>query len=218
MAVRDLRRETDELSDVGETTESSHRRTDEVECEVLEECKALSDVEESPFAQESEEFCCDTRVIGSHAGRQQGLVERHGGLLSEIWNNTVCEFQTFGREQTILAVAVRVQAKNATLTWCGVAPGQAVFGRAVRWFSPSADVDDSCVLTALGSDGSRWMSSKIRTAASIAVLERDMQKKLRAALLRRSPSVREIPYPGTQVYLQRQKETERTQNAGGDLQ
>ena len=51
LAVRDLRRETDQLSDGVETTE-------EVESEVLEESKALSDVEETPFAQEGEEFLC----------------------------------------------------------------------------------------------------------------------------------------------------------------
>ena len=84
LAVRDLRRETDQLSDGGETTESSHQWTDDVESLVLEESEALSDVEETPFAQESEEFGGDTRVTGSHARWQQGLVERHGGLLSEI--------------------------------------------------------------------------------------------------------------------------------------
>ena len=50
LAVRDLRRETDELSDGGETTESSHRWTDDMESEVPEEWEALSDVEETPFA------------------------------------------------------------------------------------------------------------------------------------------------------------------------
>ena len=61
-------------SDGGETTESSHRWTDEVESEVPEEWEALSDVEETPFAQEGDEFCFDTRVTGSHARWQQGLV------------------------------------------------------------------------------------------------------------------------------------------------
>ena len=70
LAVTDLRRETDELSDGGETTESSHRWTDEVESEVPEESEALSDVEETPFAQESEEFCFDTRVTGSLDGNK----------------------------------------------------------------------------------------------------------------------------------------------------
>ena len=44
LAVGDLRRKTDDLSDDGETTESSHQWTDEVESEVLEESEVLSDV------------------------------------------------------------------------------------------------------------------------------------------------------------------------------
>ena len=42
---------------------------------------------ESTFVHECEELGIDIRVSGSHGGRQQGLVERHVGLLIEICIN-----------------------------------------------------------------------------------------------------------------------------------
>ena len=46
LAVRDLRRKADVLSDDGEITEFSHQWTAEVPSEILEESEVLSDVEE----------------------------------------------------------------------------------------------------------------------------------------------------------------------------
>ena len=46
-ADKDLRRKTDDLSDGGETTESSQRWTDELEFENLEESELSLDMEES---------------------------------------------------------------------------------------------------------------------------------------------------------------------------
>ena len=82
---------------------------------------------------------------------------------------------------------------NAQLHWIF---HTALFDYCVRWFYPSTNEGGSFLLPALGSDGSSWLSSLVRTDARIAVLERDLQHKLRAALLMRSPSVRELPYPG----------------------
>ena len=74
------------------------------------------------------------------------------GLLSEIRNKIAYEFRVSGREQAKLALAMCVQAKNATLKRCGVTPEQASFSRLVRWFSPSANEEGSYLLPALGSD------------------------------------------------------------------
>ena len=92
-------------------------------------------------AHECEAFGFGMRFTQSRAGRQQGLVEREGGLRSETWNKTVCEFHVSGREHVKLALAMWVQAKNVTWTRCGVTPGLAVFGRASRWVSPSTNGD-----------------------------------------------------------------------------
>ena len=56
---------------------------------------------ESTFAQECEEFGAQIRITGSRAGWQQGFVERHGGLLGEIWINNVYEFHVSGRASDI---------------------------------------------------------------------------------------------------------------------
>ena len=47
LAVRDLRRKTDDFQDRIETTESSHQWTDEEEWETLEEGNVMSGVEDS---------------------------------------------------------------------------------------------------------------------------------------------------------------------------
>ena len=72
---------------------------------------------------------------------------------------------------------------------------QTVFGHPLRWFAPSANEKDSYLLPALESDGPSWMVSQVRTAARIALLERDLQEQLRAAPLRRSQMVKEEVVP-----------------------
>ena len=54
---------------------------------------------ESTFAHECEESGIDIRITGSHAGWQQGFLERRGGLLSEMWNKRVCKFRIPQRER-----------------------------------------------------------------------------------------------------------------------
>ena len=61
------------------------------------------------FTQECHEFDFDIPFAGRHAGWQQAVVERHGGLLSESWNN-------IGYESHVkLALAMRVQAKERNI-------------------------------------------------------------------------------------------------------
>ena len=59
------------------------------------------------------------RITGSHAGWQQGLVERLGGLLGDIWNKAVCEFHIKGRHQDKLADHVHAgQERNSDEVLC----------------------------------------------------------------------------------------------------
>ena len=69
-----------------------------------------------------------------------------------------------GREQAKLTLAICVQVKNATLTWCGVTPEQAVFGRGARWFSL---ILRRKKIHAWAVDGSSWLSSQIQTQECI---------------------------------------------------
>ena len=71
---------------------------------------------EFTFALESVELRISIRIAGSDAGWQQGLVEWHGGLLSEIRNKNIYEFHVSGNYQEELALAMCAQSKNATLT------------------------------------------------------------------------------------------------------
>ena len=49
-----------------------------------------------------------------------------------------------------------------------------------------------------GTDGPRWSSSQNLTAATLALFQRDLNAKLRAAPLRKSPTVTETLFPGTE--------------------
>ena len=77
----------------------------------------------STFSHECDEFWIDIRVVGSHAGWNDG------GLLSEIWNKIVCEIHDSGREQAKLAPAMCVEAMNTTLMRRGFTAEQAVFAQ-----------------------------------------------------------------------------------------
>ena len=63
--------------------------------------------------------------------------------------------------------------------------------------------DDEFSLAALDSYGEAWLSAQIRTAAKIAILQRDAQDKLRRAMLRKAPKITDEVLPGTTVYFWR---------------
>ena len=71
---------------------------------------------EAEFVAMCEEHGIDSRVVGAHAPWQHGFAERHGGILGEVWTKVVQDFNIIGREKAKLALAVCVQAKNATMT------------------------------------------------------------------------------------------------------
>ncbi len=93
------------------------------------------------FTDMMEEYSMDSRLAGSHAAWQHGLAERHGAILGEIWEHITKEHHSDGRAEAKLAMAVCLQAKNATMSRNGVTPEQAVFGRSLRW-TESANKDD----------------------------------------------------------------------------
>ena len=75
------------------------------------------------------------------------------------------------KQQAKMALALCMQAKNATLTLCGVTREQTVFGRPLRWLPPATNEAVSFLLLASGSDGPSWLKSQVRTAARVALLE-----------------------------------------------
>ena len=89
---------------------------------------------ETTTAQARVDFVLDVRITGGHVGWHQGLVERHGVLFVEVGSAAVCEFHHLKGN---MSRAMCMQAKNATLTRCGVTPAQTVFGRPSRWLALS---------------------------------------------------------------------------------
>eukprot|EP00971_Amphidinium_carterae_P032354 637380-Amphidinium_carterae.2 len=85
------------------------------------------------FARLLEEAAIPSRVSGAHASWQQGVVERHNGILGHmlsavLYNNTVKEWADIK-----VALASTVQAKNACIRRSGYSPEQFVFGRSLSW-------------------------------------------------------------------------------------
>ena len=122
----------------------------------------------------------DIRITGGHAGWQQGSVEKHGGKFI-----LTCHIK--GTEQAKMALAMFMQPTRPTQTRCDVQ----CFWTAIKI------VEDSYLLLALGCDGPSWLASRVRTAANIASRERDLQGKLRGALLRRLPTSKEMLFLDT---------------------
>ena len=85
------------------------------------------------------------------------------------------------------------------MTRSGLTPEQAVFGRPLKW-TESADKDDEQVMrAALGADGEAWKAAQTRSAAKIALIERDASDKVRRALMRQAPTVVGELCAGTRV-------------------
>ena len=64
----------------------------------------------------------------------------------------------------------------------------------------AANEEDAFLLRALGTDVPSWLLSQIRTTARNALVQRDLQEKLRAALLRTSLGDRDVVFRYTNVF------------------
>ena len=126
----------------------------------------------------------DASVTASHAAWQQGLAERHGGLLGTIFR-MVCYQHKINRGSSVsLALALCCQAKNSLMTRNGLTAEQAVFGRSLR-FTELGTVDDGdeVLVSVLGPYGPAWRAAQIRTAAKMHLLQGDASDKVRRAML-----------------------------------
>ena len=65
-------------------------------------------------------------MFGSHAGWHQGLAERRGDLLGEVWNKVACDFHIKTRHEAQMALSMCLHAKSATVVRCGVTAEQTV--------------------------------------------------------------------------------------------
>ena len=74
-----------------------------------------------------------------------------------------------------------MQAKNETLAGKRCLPGIDGARTSVEMVCISRKEEDSHLPSALGSDGPSWLSSQIRTAARIALLERGLEEQLLVA-------------------------------------
>ena len=156
---------------------------------------------QSYFLDLCEHMGIDTKLSGAGAAWQNGIAEQHGGILGTIWRKLAYEHDIKGKCLVEIALASVVQAKNATMARNGTTPEQAVFGRSLRFTEATNADDDEVLMGVLGRHGVAWKASQIRTAARMALLERDVTDKVRRARLRKAPTVTVELVPGTRVYF-----------------
>ena len=126
-----------------------------------------------------EDLSVASTVTGSHAGWQLSFAERHGGLLDLVLGAVVTEHHVEGYSRMKEALAVAVQAKNATITKDGFTPAERVFGHELRFPSLLEDEQESLSFAeALGADGEVARAHKMRMTARMAMLRTDVQERL----------------------------------------
>ena len=108
---------------------------------------------QSYFLDLCEQMGIDTKLSGAGAAWQNGIAERHGGILGTIWRKLAYEHDIKGKYLVEIALASVVQAKSATMTRNGTTPEQAAFGRSLR-FTEATNNDDDEVL--MGGARTTW--------------------------------------------------------------
>ena len=133
------------------------------------------------------------RCLGAHfnlialeAPWQNGMVERHGGVLGDIITVTVMESGAVGFDQMRDVCAHAAMAKNRRPGKTGWSPRAMVFGVDERLIASGLnhyleDPDDAAI-SAAGADAVYKKSMEIRKAAMKAIIELDHSEKWAAAL------------------------------------
>ena len=143
----------------------------------------------------------NTRVIGSGTPWQHGIAERHRGILGTMWRKIVYEHDMRRTLMARVALSAMVNAKNSTNTRNNMTPEEAVFGRSLK-FTEVVNRDDADILMGVrGRHGMAWKASQIRTVAKIMLLERDVTKRVRRAMLRKAPTIMGEVCPGARIYF-----------------
>ena len=158
------------------------------------------------FIDMCENLGIDTKVTGAHAGWQNGVIERHGAILEQLWNAILqehSEAQGGSTRWLELALASAIQAKHSTLQRYGYTPEQAVFGRALRWPSVLTDGEDHPIAALDADPESEYTQAvQMRNTARLALISRDATDKIKRAILRKTrPERPERMLLGMRVYF-----------------
>ena len=145
-------------------------------------------------------------MVALEAPWQNGMVERHGGVLGDIITVTVMESGATGFAQMKDVAIHSSMAKNRRPGKTGHSPRTMVFGTDERLVASGLnhylEEPDDAAITAASSDAIYRKSMEIRKSALKAVIELDHSEKWAAAV--NFPSRTEFPnfyLPGTQVFF-----------------
>ena len=126
------------------------------------------------------------RPVPTESPWQNGMVERHGGVLQDIVRATVEELAITGLEDMKVTLQKACQSKNARIGRSGYSPQALVFGHDQRlWASGLSswlEKPDDAALELTHTDPLYAKAYRIREAAMKAVIELDHSERWRDSL------------------------------------
>lgn len=156
------------------------------------------------FARLMDKLNTGSYVTGSEAGWQNGMVERHGGILKVIFRHIIEDVPVCGEDEVEMALIAATLAKNQLASVHGFSPIQHVLGQDVRLPASLLDgPDDIASHSWAMSSGPFQKRLAMREAARCAWVRLDNSSRLRRAVVARTRR-RPGPWmPGEQVYFWR---------------
>ena len=159
---------------------------------------------ETAFIATLEAHAIASKVCGSYAAWQNGVIERHNGLLGVAWGAAVEDSKAEGRQAMKVSLACAVQAKNATVSRRGMSAHALVFGR--QAYLPELLDEEVWQAASMGqslsTEGEITRQAEMRAAAKVALLRGDIHAKLKRALRRASAGgPARSYYPGEMIYF-----------------
>ena len=161
------------------------------------------------FRQVGELFGAELRPIPTESPWQNGIVERHGGVLADIVRAIVEEQTVAGWAEMYVTVRKAMQAKNARVGLSGYSPQSLAFGHDqdlwASGLSSWLEEPDDAAIELAHTDPTYARAYKIRETAMRKVVELDHSDKWRAALKSTARADRDVFFPGDQVYYWRRQ-------------
>ena len=156
------------------------------------------------FREMVERFGSGTRVTPVEAAWQQGMVERHGGVISDMLDAFVRDLAVAGSDEMEMALCHCSAAKNRRPGRTGFSPRAAVFGVDERLpgsiLSHRLEHPDEVAVSLAATDPQLARSNQIRAAAMRSVIELDHAEKWRMGLKTRRSAMPQEYTSGDAVY------------------
>jgi hypothetical protein len=153
----------------------------------------------------AERYSAVSRVVPTEAPWQVGMIERHGGVATDVISMTVAQSGATGKMEMMLVLIASTSAKNRRPGLSGHSPRSAVFGMDDRLdgsvIDSLLDGEQLPAHSQAASDAGYQRALKIRQEAMKAIVDIDHSQRYHRAIAAR-PDLRghQVYLPGAQVY------------------